>query len=106
MWRVSDLTTRALRTLLLPHARDDEAIVLRPFWRRWNSDIQGALAGKIGSHGPHHRFGDLGRLPHLQVNVWRIGVKGSGRYLRLPLLEPGSARRLVHTVGRGERRIA
>lgn len=37
-------------------------------------------------HGPHHPFGSLGKLPHIQVNWWLQGVKGSGGSLpRIPL---------------------
>jgi RHS repeat-associated protein len=47
------------------------------------------LAGyshRLALHGAHHNFGRLGRLAHLQMNVWRPGVSGSGRTLfRLPL---------------------
>ncbi len=46
----------------------------------------GAWAAKLGSHAAHHRFGTLGRLPHVQLNVWRIGIKGSGRAVRIPLV--------------------
>jgi RHS repeat-associated protein len=54
----------------------------------------GALKGvgistKIGLHGPHHTFGKLGRLPHIQVNWWRTGVKGSGGAVRVPV-PPGT----------------
>lgn len=48
----------------------------------------GAWAGKIGSHEAHHCFGSLGRLPHVQLNVWRVGIKGSGVSYRLPLVSP------------------
>jgi len=88
VWRFDDLTTRLLRALLVPHAQDNGAIVLKPFWWRTHLHQEGALAGKIGSHEAHHRFGDLGRLPHLQVNVWRVGVKGSGQSLRVPYVSP------------------
>lgn len=89
--------------MLLPHASDRGAVVLLPFWHRVDADVRGALAGKIGAHGPHHRFGRLGRRAHLQVNIWRLGVKGSGRHLRVPLVQPLDARRLVT---RGERGAA
>lgn len=40
---------------------------------------------RIAHHTAHHTFGRLGRLPHLQANIWRPGVSGSGRAFRLPL---------------------
>lgn len=42
---------------------------------------------KIAIHGAHHAFPRLGgrRLAHIQLNVWRTGVKGSGRAFHLPL---------------------
>lgn len=40
---------------------------------------------KIALHGPHHTFGRLGRLPHLQMNWWRAGIKGSGGVVRVPV---------------------
>ena len=47
------------------------------------------LSGRVAIHGAHHTFGNLGRLHHLQLNLWRAGVKGSGRVLRLPLPKIG-----------------
>ncbi|MCW5947550.1 MAG: RHS repeat-associated core domain-containing protein, partial [Fimbriimonadales bacterium] len=46
------------------------------------------LAGwtsKVGVHSAHHSFGKLGKLPHVQVTVWKPGVKGSDKHLRIPL---------------------
>ena len=46
------------------------------------------LAGrdiKCAVHGPHHPFGRLGKLPHLQWNWWQPGVRGSGGVIRIPL---------------------
>ncbi len=43
------------------------------------------LSTRIGLHGPHHEFGPLGRLPHVQLNWWEAGVKGSGGALRVPV---------------------
>jgi RHS repeat-associated protein len=40
---------------------------------------------RFGLHDAHHSFGKLGKLPHLQWNTWRQGVKGSGRAFRIPL---------------------
>jgi RHS repeat-associated protein len=40
---------------------------------------------RLAIHGPHHTFGRFGRLPHIQLNIWRKGVKGSGRAFRIPL---------------------
>jgi len=47
--------------------------------------LRGLFALKVATHPAHHRFGAFGRLPHLQVNTWRVGVKGSGSAVRLPL---------------------
>jgi len=46
---------------------------------------------KIKVHGPHHRFPWLGKLPHVQINWWRPGIRGSGGVLRIPLF-PGANR--------------
>ena len=43
------------------------------------------FAGRIMHHSAHHTFSSLGRLPHLQMNYWRPGVRGSGGALRIPL---------------------
>jgi uncharacterized protein RhaS with RHS repeats len=41
---------------------------------------------RIALHPAHHSFGRLGKLTHIQVNIWRKGVKGSGlRAFRVPL---------------------
>ena len=40
---------------------------------------------KIARHGPHHTFGRLGKLSHIQTTIWKMGVKGSGRNFRFPL---------------------
>jgi len=47
------------------------------------------LSTRIACHGPHHEFGPLGRLPHVQLNWWQAGVKGSGGALRIPV-PPGT----------------
>ncbi|HEY3354144.1 MAG TPA: RHS repeat-associated core domain-containing protein [Polyangia bacterium] len=47
-----------------------------------------ALSGtmiKVAYHQSHHCFGRLGRLAHLQVTLWRQGVKGSHSNFRVPL---------------------
>ena len=31
----------------------------------------------------------MGRLPHVQLNVWRVGIKGSGRAVRIPVVSLG-----------------
>jgi len=36
-------------------------------------------------HDTPHPFGPLGELPHIQLNVWTTGIKGSGWALRIPL---------------------
>jgi hypothetical protein len=40
---------------------------------------------KIAIHGPHHTFGNLGELSHIQTIVWKIGAKGSDIIVRIPL---------------------
>lgn len=40
---------------------------------------------RIALHGAHHSFGEAGKLAHIQMNVWKPGVAGSGRAFRLPL---------------------
>ena len=70
--------------LLAPQSSDPTAAVLRLPLPGSDGYI-GAWAGKIGSHTAHHRFGGFGRLPHLQLNLWRIGVKGSGIAVCVPL---------------------
>ncbi len=47
------------------------------------------LSTRIACHGSHHEFGPLGRLPHVQLNWWQAGVKGSGGALRFPV-PPGT----------------
>jgi hypothetical protein len=76
---------------LSPHSRDPDAIVFRTARLAFDAGDVGAWAGKIGSHAAHHRFGSLGRLPHVQLNLWRVGVKGSGRSIRVPLVSLGGA---------------
>jgi hypothetical protein len=44
-----------------------------------------SLGVRIGLHGRHHRFGSLGKLPHVQVATWRPGVKGSTCIIRVPV---------------------
>jgi hypothetical protein len=64
----------------------------------WNAERctdSGAWAGKLGAHEAHHRFGTLGRLPHVQLNLWRVGVKGSGIAFRLPVVSPSGAMRMM-----------
>jgi len=60
--------------------------------------VLGALAGagynlqniwrvrlKIELHGAHHTFGRLGKRKHIQMMIYRQGVKGSHKILRIPL---------------------
>ncbi len=58
-------------------------------WAAVTGGAAGARAAgwttRIALHGPHHTFGGLGRLSHIQMNYWRIGVKGSGGAVRIPL---------------------
>ena len=44
----------------------------------------GRIGSKIDRHRTPHRFRFIGRRPHIQINVWRKGVPGSGRVLRFP----------------------
>jgi hypothetical protein len=42
--------------------------------------------GKLAKHGAHHSFPVVGKRPHIQVNFWIPGKKGSGWNLpRIPL---------------------
>lgn len=43
------------------------------------------VTSRVAVHGAHHAFPLVGRAAHIQLNVWRIGVSGSGRALRIPL---------------------
>jgi RHS repeat-associated protein len=44
---------------------------------------------RVALHGPHHTFVGIGQQPHIQVNAWLQGVKGSGRtLLRIPTRVP------------------
>lgn len=43
------------------------------------------VTSRVAIHGAHHVFPLVGRAAHVQVNVWRIGVKGSGVAFRIPL---------------------
>jgi len=46
----------------------------------------GRFGYRFAKHPAHHRFGRLGKLPHYQLNIWKYGVKGSGRTIyRIPL---------------------
>ena len=47
------------------------------------------ISSRIALHGAHHEFPPLGRLPHVQLNWWRAGVKGSGGAVRVPV-PPGT----------------
>lgn len=81
-----------LPVVVAPHSRDPAALVL--LVRRHLQDPSferpdlGAWAAKVGAHTAHHCFGSIGRQPHLQVNLWRVGIKGSGKSYRLPLVSP------------------
>jgi RHS repeat-associated protein len=43
------------------------------------------IGTRLAIHDAHHIFGALGKLPHVQLNWWEIGVKGSGGAVRIPL---------------------
>jgi hypothetical protein len=85
-----------LSVVLVPHPRDPRALILRT--PRTSPSTSGIWAGKVGAHPPHHGFGTLGRLPHVQLNLWRVGVKDSGLSLRMPLLGPRIAVRALLTL--------
>lgn len=41
---------------------------------------------KVMHHGPHHNFNFIGKQPHIQLNIWKEGVKGSGKTIfRVPI---------------------
>ncbi len=44
----------------------------------------GEYGFNMGIHGPHHFFPGYGRVPHFQINWWKIGVRGSGGAWRWP----------------------
>ena len=72
--------------LWIRHPSDPFARVLRPSLRRLSTEAaRGLWAGKIAAHPAHHTFGNWGRLPHVQLNLWRVGVKGSGSAMRVPM---------------------
>lgn len=82
------LATAFLPYLFTRHPRDSRAIVLRAGRDASLSSDAGCWAAKWAAHQAHHRFGGFGRQPHLQLNLWRVGVKGSGQSYRVPLLSP------------------
>ena len=47
--------------------------------------IATGYTSKVAIHGAHHTFGSWGKLSHLQINLWKVGVKGSSKVLRIPL---------------------
>jgi hypothetical protein len=72
--------------LWISHPTDPAALILIPSPRRLSTEAaRGVWAGKLAAHPAHHRFGAWGRLPHLQLNLWRVGVKGSGSAMRVPV---------------------
>jgi len=42
------------------------------------------ITGRWAIHAPHHSFPIIGRARHVQLNIWRAGVRGSGRAIRIP----------------------
>jgi hypothetical protein len=42
------------------------------------------LRTKIGIHEAHHTFRWVGKAKHIQITIWKEGVKGSGRNFRFP----------------------
>ncbi len=83
------LVCALLPAIVVRHAADPHAAVLR-LPRSRARDLTGAWAGKIGAHKAHHRFGRWGTLRHLQLNLWRVGIKGSGIAVRVPLFSASS----------------
>jgi hypothetical protein len=82
------------------HPSDPAALIFKPTLRRLSAEAAvGFWAGKLAAQPAHHCFGAWGRLPHLQVNIWRIGVKGSGSAMRLPMPMPRAVVRLATLVG-------
>jgi len=68
------------------HPSDPTARIFRPCLRRLSAEAaRGFWAGKIAAHPAHHCFGSWGQLPHVQLNLWRVGVKGSGSAMRVPV---------------------
>ncbi|MBN1907069.1 MAG: RHS repeat-associated core domain-containing protein [Deltaproteobacteria bacterium] len=49
------------------------------------TSILTATRAKIAIHAPHHSFGSLGKLSHIQIIIWKEGVKGTHKILRIPL---------------------
>jgi hypothetical protein len=51
--------------------------------------VAARLAGwtsRVAVHGAHHSFPVIGRAAHVQVNMWKIGAKGSGfTVVRVPI---------------------
>jgi hypothetical protein len=43
------------------------------------------ISTNLSLHGPHHSFRLLGKTWHIQINWWRVGIKGTGGALRIPL---------------------
>ena len=43
------------------------------------------VTSRIAIHAAHHTFPLVGEAAHVQLNVWRIGVKESGWAFRIPL---------------------
>jgi len=51
---------------------------------------------RLAKHPAHHTFRLFNKkLPHLQVNLWKQGVRGSGKVLRIPLPSGSSASALL-----------
>lgn len=82
------------------HPSDPAARILRPSLRRLTAEAaRGLWAGKLAAHPAHHRFGAWGRLPHVQLNLWRVGVKGSGSAMRVPMPVPRVVLRAMTVLG-------
>ncbi|MCK5306584.1 MAG: hypothetical protein KAJ66_05560, partial [Candidatus Omnitrophica bacterium] len=49
---------------------------------------QAPTSAKVKVHPPHHTFKIFGKkraLKHIQMDLWKKGIKGSGRSIRVPL---------------------
>jgi hypothetical protein len=51
----------------------------------WWGPTVGTLMFKVAIHAAHHAFPIIGRARHIQIMLWRAGVKGSHWILRIPI---------------------
>jgi RHS repeat-associated protein len=50
----------------------------------WWAPNVGTPMLKIAIHGAHHAFRWIGKARHIQIMLWRAGIKGSHHILRIP----------------------